>query len=364
MRRILAISSLAAAVVVVGLSTSAAATAPQHLGGSAKRCKTIVKKVHGKKRHVRVCRKQKPKPKPLPSVGRIVATIHVHEFIWQLAAGEGGIWAAEDAGIAHIDPAANTVVATLATAPSQGFGPGVAAGDGSIWASNFTDNTVMRFDSGSGRLTATIPVGNAPEGIAVTPSAVWVANHHPGPDGTGSVSRIDPATNTVVATIPAGARADCCGPQGIDANAGGVWTAIPNANAVDRIDPTTNQVLAIVPAPPACGPVAAAADQVWVAGGCNGASATRIDPATNKVVARTATSTITTGVAIGFGSVWVTTTHTLERINPATNKVFERTVLGPKPPPGGDPLVVGVAVTNDAVWVNRGEDVLRIRPAG
>jgi len=29
-------------------------------------CKTVVKKIHGKKRHVRVCAKPKPKPKPAP----------------------------------------------------------------------------------------------------------------------------------------------------------------------------------------------------------------------------------------------------------------------------------------------------------
>ncbi len=49
------------------------------------------------------------------------------------------------------------------------------------------------------RSTTTIDVGEAPSAIAVGEHAVWVAN-----SGDGTVSRIDPATNTVVETIDVG----------------------------------------------------------------------------------------------------------------------------------------------------------------
>ena len=54
-------------------------------------------------------------------------------------------------------------------------------------------------------VTATIPVGAVPDGVAVDPAAgtVYVAN-----DDDNTVSVIDAATNTVTATIPVGADPD------------------------------------------------------------------------------------------------------------------------------------------------------------
>ena len=62
------------------------------------------------------------------------------------------------------------------------------------------DNVVARVDPKTSKVTAMIPVGKEPDGIATSPGAVWVANHGTSGDGP-SVSRIDPATNQVVATI-------------------------------------------------------------------------------------------------------------------------------------------------------------------
>jgi YVTN family beta-propeller protein len=74
----------------------------------------------------------------------------------------------------------------------------VAAGNGAVWVSRRTDNIVARVDPQTNTVTAMIPVGTEPDGIATSPGAVWVANH-----GAPSVSRIDPATNELVATISA-----------------------------------------------------------------------------------------------------------------------------------------------------------------
>ena len=56
-------------------------------------------------------------------------------------------------------------------------------------------------DAATNTVTATIPVGTSPGGVAVDPAAgtVYVANF-----GGGTVSVIDAATNTVTATIPVG----------------------------------------------------------------------------------------------------------------------------------------------------------------
>ncbi len=76
-------------------------------------------------------------------------------------------------------------------------------------------------------------VGKAPRFIAAGGGAVWVLNQ-----GDGSVSRIDPATNKVVATIEVGVPG---GGGDIAVGEGSVWmTAFEHL--LSRIDPSTNMV--------------------------------------------------------------------------------------------------------------------------
>jgi YVTN family beta-propeller protein len=65
-------------------------------------------------------------------------------------------------------------------------------------------------------VTRRIRVGDDPLGIAVREGAVWVANH-----ASGTVSRIDPKTGKVVATIGVGPN-----PTQVVAGAGGVWVTV------------------------------------------------------------------------------------------------------------------------------------------
>ena len=59
---------------------------------------------------------------------------------------------------------------------------------------------VHRIDIGGGSIRATIDVGDGPSAIAVGGDSVWVAN-----TASGTVSRIDPETNTeIVETIEVG----------------------------------------------------------------------------------------------------------------------------------------------------------------
>src|SRR5215472_1639850 len=69
------------------------------------------------------------------------------------------------------------------------------------YITNFDANTVSVIDTTSNTVAATIPVGNNPYGVAVTPdgSTVYVANHD-----ANTVAVIDTASNTVAATIPVG----------------------------------------------------------------------------------------------------------------------------------------------------------------
>ena len=78
-----------------------------------------------------------------------------------------------------------------------GNGPrAIAVGAGSVWVANNLDGTVSRIDPRTNTVTATIPTGSGPNDVAAGPSAVWVAN-----DVDGSLTRIDPATDRVAQTV-------------------------------------------------------------------------------------------------------------------------------------------------------------------
>ena len=169
----------------------------------------------------------------------VVQTIPVGSSPSGIVTGNGAVWVANslDGTVSRIDPATNTVVQRIPV----GNGPaGVAFAAGSIWVANTGDETITRIDAGSGnagkplpiaatelavrrrlavgerqhrkpgrsdrsdhgqRRAGVIPVGNGPTGIAFGSGSAWVVNSL---DGT--VSRIDPETNSVTALDHNGKR--------------------------------------------------------------------------------------------------------------------------------------------------------------
>ncbi len=187
-----------------------------------------------------------------------------------ITTGNGFVWVTNslDGTVAKIDPRTNSVVQSI----TVGNGPvGILYAAGAVWVANTADGTITRIDAStaarprsryrspppsslsetalsgrrsapSARWCASIPspsavvapirVGNGPTGIAFGDGSAWVANSL---DGT--VSRIDPATNSVAATIPTGGT-----PTGVAVDASGVvWVANQYGGTLQRIDPKTNQ---------------------------------------------------------------------------------------------------------------------------
>jgi YVTN family beta-propeller protein len=156
---------------------------------------------------------------------------------------------------------------------------------------NQNDDTVSVLDTASKTVVATIPVGGSPEGVAVTPDAkhVYVANFFP----SNTVSVIDTATNTVGATIPVGVV-----PFGVAITPDGKHVYVTHnasTGTVSVIDTATNTVEA-TPIPVGSFPDAVAVTpdgkHVYVGNsgelgvGCNvGSTVSVIATATNTVVA-------------------------------------------------------------------------------
>jgi YVTN family beta-propeller protein len=142
----------------------------------------------------------------------------------------------------------------------------------------------------------TIDVGAGPSEVAVGNAAVWVAN-----TADATVSRIDPSSNEVAATISVGGAPGDLAVAGD----GSVWVANPDLAAVQRIDPTSN-----ARTPDVAIPVAEAGDSLdlaidrylWVA--VVGKELVQVDPATSKVV-RTVDGVTPVNVAARTGRVFV-----------------------------------------------------------
>lgn len=282
--------------------------------------------------------------------------------------GAGALWVRSlgEEGLLRIDPHSNRVVAKFRTAG----GGDVAFADGSVWATSFSDNIVQRIDPKTNTVTARIATrGLAPMGIAVADGAVWVANHHAitvGPNRTGSVVRIDPRQNRVVARIPLGAEQECCGPDNMVAAFGDIWVDIPNQHLVVRIDADRTRVAARIHVPEGCGQLSAGGSAVWAANGCS-AGLLRIDPKTNRIAARVDTNGSPVYPADYFdGSVWTTTDdRRLLRIDPSSNTVISATDVAPADRPmGAGPFV---AFGARSLWLSDydGGRILRVGvPAG
>jgi YVTN family beta-propeller protein len=94
---------------------------------------------------------------------------------------------------------------------------------------NQGDDTVKRIGPVTGTVTRTVGVGGLPDGIAVGPDAVWVANSQ---DGT--VTRIDPVTGQRSGPIFVGA-----GPAGLAVTPSAIWVANSLGRTVSKINPLT-----------------------------------------------------------------------------------------------------------------------------
>ena len=116
---------------------------------------------------------------------------------------------------------------------SSNFTMGVAVAYAYI--ANYHDNTVSVINTAGNTVVATVPVGNYPVGVSVSPdgSKVYVANN-----GSSTVSVINTANNTVVATVPVGNN-----PLGVCVSPDGSKVYV--ANSV--INTSSNTVVATVP---------------------------------------------------------------------------------------------------------------------
>jgi YVTN family beta-propeller protein len=300
---------------------------------------------------------QIPGQGPFPRAARIAATIRVPPLPpgnGGLATGEGAVWILNPSigRLLRVDPETNSVVTQLRVAA---YGD-LAVGDGSIWLSNPTANTVDRLNPANAKVIATIPVGKNPLGVAVTPHAVWVANDGAAAPDIPSISRIDPRTNKVVATIALAPTSACCAlHMGVTTADGAIWTVVPQANTLIRVDAASNHTAVFHLDYPPCAYLAAGERTVWMTGGACADVVGRMDVRTREVTKLVEPHPI--GLRIAFGRVWVVSlaAGNLDQIDSATNQIVARLPIGGHP--------IHLAVGFGSLWQLDGDGrVLRIKP--
>jgi YVTN family beta-propeller protein len=292
---------------------------------------------------------------------------------------------AEDAGSPDGSPAAEPSITATGVSSSalpeigevvaritagSGSRGNLAIGAGAVWVTNDADGTISRIDPATNEVVATIVVGEpatvfAPDvyGISYGEGAIWVTR-----SSAREVVRIDPATNAVVARIEIIEH-----PADIAVGDGCVWIATSDdVNVMDsvvfdvmRIDPTTNEVVESIDLDTAGGALAAGAGALWLVAGerfgigmdTYPPSIIRIDPATNAIVATIELRDPPRGVVVDASGVWVRTRNATYRIDPATN-AFAGTVSGPSAT-----TTRGIAAGGGFIWITANGPVYRLDPA-
>jgi len=284
-----------------------------------------------------------PSSLPIARNVRPEATITLDSSVGEITAGPDAIWVGTAAGIVRIEPTTN-----IAEQTSVGAGWLLAVAGDDVWVVG-DGNVVNRIGWTARRQTASIPVDAGPEGVIFSDGSVWVASNE-----TGSVNRIDPATNTVVDMIQPGEGGNA---QRVAAGLGSIWVGEADGSLVVRIDPKTKQItarIAIEGSVP-CGDFAIEPTVVWVAG-CGGGHPTiaTIDPTTNRWITTVVLPGDPRGQAMLIdGLLWVPIAGDGEgccivAVDPSTNTVVDAIAIDGAP--AGDAVVAF-----GSVWVNQGE---------
>ncbi|HKP18242.1 MAG TPA: hypothetical protein VJT84_07170 [Gaiellaceae bacterium] len=244
-----------------------------------------------------------------------------------------------------------------------GAGAGVpaVAGD-AVWVPNTRAGTLSRVDPTSGKVVATLTLGDAVrrggflDSAVVAGGGVWVAR-----DAADEIDRVDPATDAIQARIKVASR-----PGGLATGGGFVWAFHFLGDVVTRLDPATGTKTTFsVPGALGTG-IAFAGDAVWLLT-VQPSTLVKLDPERGTVLARVAVAPPTAQkhglidawwVTAGSGSLWLANANydVVTRVDAVTATVVATI-------PVSAPAPFGVAFFGGAAWVAGSGKVARLDPA-
>jgi virginiamycin B lyase len=219
-----------------------------------------------------------------------------------LSAGFDSVWVplcGSSPGVVRVDIATATVAASVAVAVA-GAGGRTAIAVGSLWVVSSPKGVLSRVDPDTNAPVAETYVGEGADAVVAGEDALWVTSGK-----SGTLTRVNPHNNEVAEIIKVGAN-----PGRLAVGEGGVWTlnrgdgSGPGPVTVSRVDPKTNKVVATIAVGDLGTPaeIAAGEGSVWIS--APGVPITRIDPRTNRAVQRF-TGEGGGAILVAHGSLWV-----------------------------------------------------------
>ena len=290
-----------------------------------------------------------PEPTPYPH-----AQIDVSGGNPVIAAGS--VWlVGEPNTVIRIDTVTDEVVATIEV---DGRPHGLVADESNVWITvglcasddpaSCTDGTIVRIDSATNEVAETIAIGTWGYAMAVHEGTIWVSSFE-----DDLVVRVDHEQRRVVAEIPV------TDPTGIVASADGVWTSLHYTGLVARIDPATNEVTMLDTGTVATEFIALSDDAVWVTTGDRSLEVVVLDRSDNEIIGRIPAAW-PQGIVVHEDIVWVAASGSLDppfAYDSAVLAIDAHTmdVIGEYPLPNMHPDAL--ATDGETVWVGcEGED--------
>ena len=223
----------------------------------------------------------------------------------------------------------------------------------------------------SGPILASVAVGSRPGTPAVGLGAVWIPN-----TGDGTVSRIDPASNRIVATLRIGDAGAfyqrvcrpygsvhsymvttfhirrCDLPSSIATGNGLLWVTKNDTDAILALDPSDGRLVASISIGVTPFELRANDQAVWVTSYDDNV-VVRIDVRSKTMVQTIAQSGGPSGLALDGDSVWVANSRagTVARIDAHSNQVVATIPVPCSQTCWTAPTPLPVAVSSGAVWV-------------
>jgi YVTN family beta-propeller protein len=170
-----------------------------------------------------------------------------------IAASRQSVWFVCGIGLTRIDPATNRPHSSRYLG---GIPRGIAVGLDAVWVSNL-DNTVSRISRRTNQITNSLTVAGDPRGLATGYGAVWVSAFE-----ADKISRLAVQEGSVAISEESIAVGD--GPVDVAVGAGGVWVANSRNGTVSRIDPQTNDVVATIRVGNSPQAIAVGGGAVWI----------------------------------------------------------------------------------------------------
>ncbi|WP_174291343.1 Vgb family protein [Sphingomonas bacterium] len=227
------------------------------------------------------------------------------------------------------------IEATIAIGKTADWVAVTAAG---LWVGSTGPNAVSEIDPATNRVTRVELPGRPCAGLAADPTSLWVPLCGPAPQ----LAKVDLATRKLSQVFALGPA----GPEGgIAIGAGSVWLVTDKTGSLSRIDPGSGTVVQTVKLPPGSYNPVFANGLVWVTR-VDGAELTVVDPASGTVVGQVAVGPHPRFTTTGGGAVWTLNQQdgSLSRID-ATSRAAAKAVALNTPGPGGD-----ITYADGRVW--------------